>query len=208
MNIEFMKYRALSLVIMLWFVTCSIFLFINMPFIYTSVVQILNVQHDIKMSLGEISDNYLLIIRYLQSFFIRDMQTTLPINNVVKVHFGDVKRLILLNNVFMVVMTPLLIKLLIKLRKTHLLWIFKSSFKQIYGCFVFIFVFAIIDFNDAFIYFHKILFRNNDWIFNAKKEPIIILFPDQYFMIGFAFIFIFVTVFYLMLLRFINKSKQ
>ncbi|MCX8743019.1 TIGR01906 family membrane protein [Lactobacillus sp. B3795] len=208
MNIEFMKYRALSLVIILWFITCSIFLFMNMPFIYTSVAHVLNVQHDIKMSSGQISDNYLLIIRYLQSFFISDMQTTLPINNVEKVHFGDVRRLILLNNLFMVVMTPIVIKILIRLRKNRLLWFLKSAFRQIYGCFVFLFVFALIDFNDAFIFFHKILFRNNDWIFNAKKEPIIILFPDQYFMIGFAFIFIFVTVFYLILLRCINRSTQ
>lgn len=203
-----MKYRALSLVIILWFVTCSIFLFMNMPFIYTSVVHVLNVQHDIKMSSGQIRDNYLLIIRYLQSFFIIDMQTTLPINNVVKEHFWDVRRLILLNNLFMVIMTPIVIKTLIRLRKNRFLWLLKLSFRQIYGCFVFLFVFALIDFNDAFIFFHKILFRNNDWIFNAKKEPIIILFPDQYFMIGFAFIFIFVTVFYLILLRFINRSTQ
>lgn len=208
LNIEFMKYRALSLVIILWFVTCSIFLFMNMPFIYTSVVHVLNVQHDIKMSSGQIRDNYLLIIRYLQSFFIIDMQTTLPINNVVKEHFGDVRRLILLNNLFMVIMTPIVIKTLIRLRKNRFLWLLKLSFRQIYGCFVFLFVFALIDFNDAFIFFHKILFRNNDWIFNAKKEPIIILFPDQYFMIGFAFIFIFVTLFYLILLRFINRSTQ
>ena len=119
LNIEFMKYRALSLVIILWFVTCSIFLFMNMPFIYTSVVHVLNVQHDIKMSSGQIRDNYLLIIRYLQSFFIIDMQTTLPINNVVKEHFGDVRRLILLNNLFMVIMTPIVIKTLIRLRKNR-----------------------------------------------------------------------------------------
>lgn len=203
-----MKYRALSLVILLWFVTCSIFLFMNMPFIYTSVVHLLNVQHDIKMSSGQIRDNYQLIIRYLQSFFIDDMQTTLPINSVVKTHFGDVRRLVLLNNMFMVVMTPILIKILVKLRENKLLWLLKQSFKQIYSFFVFVCIFALIDFNDAFIFFHKLLFRNNDWIFNAKKEPIIILFPDQYFMIGFAFIFIFVTVCYLILLRFINKSNQ
>ncbi|WP_373301486.1 TIGR01906 family membrane protein [Apilactobacillus nanyangensis] len=208
LNIEFMKYRAISLVIILWFVTCSVFLFMNMPFIYTSVVHVLNVQHDIKMSSEQISDNYLLIIRYLQSFFISNMQTTLPINNVVRIHFGDVRKLILINNLFMVVMTPLVIKLLIKLRKNRLLWLLKSALKQIYSCFVFIAVFALIDFNDTFIFFHKILFRNNDWIFNAKKEPIILLFPDQYFMIGFIFIFIFVTVFYLILLRFINESMQ
>lgn len=208
LNIEFMKYRALSLVIILWFVTCSIFLFMNMPFIYTSVVHVLNVQHDIKMSSRQISDNYLLIIRYLQSFFISDMQTTLPINNVVRIHFRDVRGLILLNNLFMVVMTPIVIKILIILRKNHFLWILKSALRQIYGCSVFLFVFALIDFNDAFIFFHKIIFRNNDWIFNAKKEPIIILFPDQYFMIGFVFVFIFVTVFYLILFRFINRSTQ
>lgn len=208
LNIEFMKYRAISLVIIIWFVTCSIFLYINMPFIYTSVIHWLNVQNDIKMSPDQISKNYLLIIRYLQSFFVDDMKTTIPINNVVKTHFSDVRSLILLNNLFMVIMTPILIRLLAKLRKKRLLWFLKSIFKQIYSLFIFFCVFALIDFNDAFIFFHKVLFRNNDWIFNEKKEPIIILFPNQYFMIGFVFIFVCVTFFYLIFLRFINKSEQ
>ncbi|CAI2587619.1 hypothetical protein AKUA2003_05640 [Apilactobacillus kunkeei] len=208
MNIEFMKYRALSLVIILWFVTCSIFLFMNMPFIYTLVVHVLNVKNDIKMSSSQINENYLLIIRYLQSFFIRNMQTTLPINDIVRIHFGDVRKLIIANNLFMVILTPIVLKILVKLRQNNLLWILKAMIKQIYALFVFICVFALIDFNDAFIFFHRILFRNNDWIFDAKKEPIIILFPDQYFMIGFAFIFIVVTLFYITLLRFINKTEQ
>ncbi len=208
LNIEFMKYRALSLVIILWFVTCSIFLFMNMPFIYTLVVHVLNVKNDIKMSSSQINENYLLIIRYLQSFFIRNMQTTLPINDIVRIHFGDVRKLIIANNLFMVILTPIVLKILVKLRQNNLLWILKAMIKQIYALFVFICVFALIDFNDAFIFFHRILFRNNDWIFDAKKEPIIILFPDQYFMIGFAFIFIVVTLFYITLLRFINKTEQ
>lgn len=203
-----MKYRAISLVIIMWFVTCSIFLFMNMPFIYTSVVHLLNVQNDIKMSSDQISKNYLLIIRYLQSFFVNNMKTTIPINNVVKTHFSDVRRLVLLNNLFMVIMTPILIRVLSELRKNRLLWLLKSTFKQIYSFFIFFCIFALMDFSDAFIFFHKVLFRNNDWIFNVKKEPIIILFPDQYFMIGFVFIFVCVTFFYLILLRFINKSEQ
>jgi len=39
-----------------------------------------------------------------------------------------------------------------------------------------------VDFNDFFIDFHKILFRNNDWLFDPSLDPIITALPDTFFL--------------------------
>lgn len=41
---------------------------------------------------------------------------------------------------------------------------------------------CIIDFDGLFIMFHKIVFSNDDWIFDPKTDPIINLLPETYFM--------------------------
>ena len=42
-------------------------------------------------------------------------------------------------------------------------------------------VILLVSFNNAFIYFHKILFTNNLWLLDPKKDLLINLFPQQFF---------------------------
>lgn len=39
----------------------------------------------------------------------------------------------------------------------------------------------LINFSTVFIRFHRIMFRNRDWIFAPAREPIILLMPEQFF---------------------------
>ncbi|MCI8608510.1 MAG: TIGR01906 family membrane protein [Firmicutes bacterium] len=39
-----------------------------------------------------------------------------------------------------------------------------------------------VSWENAFVLMHKILFRNDFWLFNAKTDPIIRVLPDQFFM--------------------------
>ena len=39
-----------------------------------------------------------------------------------------------------------------------------------------------IDFSKAFVIFHKIMFRNDDWIFSQYEDPIILFLPESFFM--------------------------
>lgn len=43
-------------------------------------------------------------------------------------------------------------------------------------------ILASIDFSKAFVLFHQIVFRNNDWIFDARYDPIILILPEPFFM--------------------------
>jgi len=39
-----------------------------------------------------------------------------------------------------------------------------------------------IDFSKAFIIFHKIMFRNDDWLFSPYEDPIIMFLPERFFL--------------------------
>lgn len=41
---------------------------------------------------------------------------------------------------------------------------------------------SIIDFDTLFLLFHKVVFNNNDWLFDPNTDPIINLLPEAYFL--------------------------
>lgn len=47
-----------------------------------------------------------------------------------------------------------------------------------------------VDFDGFFVIFHKILFRNNDWLFDPSLDPIIDVLPDEFFAQCFALFFV------------------
>jgi len=46
---------------------------------------------------------------------------------------------------------------------------------------VFVTLFSIISFDTLFVLFHKLMFNNDDWIFNPATDPIIDMLPENYF---------------------------
>ena len=64
---------------------------------------------------------------------------------------------------------------------------------------------ASINFDRAFTLFHQIVFRNNDWLFNYRTDPIILILPEDFFM--HCFILIIVVVWILCLINYIIGKK-
>lgn len=188
------KYYLYSLIILAWLVCLSVFLFMNLSIIYLTTIKILNIPESIHISMEGVSNNYTNIIRYLESPFINQLHTVIPVNEVVTRHFRDVKTLLMANNVLMIILTLITVKVIRRLSFSNKLWMLKMPLKSIYILFTSLMLFSVVDFNDAFVFMHKLLFRNQDWIFDEKKEPIINLFPSQYFMIGFIFVFLLVSI--------------
>ena len=157
--------------------------------------------------MASVSNNYTNIIRYLQSPFINQMHTVIPVNEVVIRHFRDVKTLLMISNTLMIILTLIAVKLIKRLSFANKLWLLKMPLRSTYMLFTFLILFSVVDFNDAFVFMHKLLFRNQDWIFDEKKEPIINLFPSQYFMVGFIFIFLLVSIGMVLILNKIKKDS-
>lgn len=201
------KYYLYSLMILAWLVCLSVFLFMNLSIIYLTTIKILNIPASIHISMASVSNNYTNIIRYLQSPFINQMHTVIPVNEVVIRHFRDVKTLLMISNTLMIILTLIAVKLIKRLSFANKLWLLKMPLRSTYMLFTFLILFSVVDFNDAFVFMHKLLFRNQDWIFDEKKEPIINLFPSQYFMVGFIFIFLLVSIGMVLILNKIKKDS-
>lgn len=193
--------------ILAWLVCLSVFLFMNLSIIYLITIKILNIPASIHISMASVSNNYTNIIRYLQSPFINQMHTAIPVNEVVIRHFRDVKTLLMISNTLMIILTLIAVKLIKRLSFANKLWLLKMPLRSTYMLFTFLILFSVVDFNDAFVFMHKLLFRNQDWIFDEKKEPIINLFPSQYFMVGFIFIFLLVSIGMVLILNKIKKDS-
>ncbi len=54
---------------------------------------------------------------------------------------------------------------------------------------------CMIDFDSAFIVFHKIFFRNDYWIFDVRYDPVITILPQDFFMYCFISIIIIILLF-------------
>ncbi|CAH0418463.1 TIGR01906 family membrane protein [Periweissella ghanensis] len=104
-------------------------------------------------------------------------------------HFREVKHLFLINYlVLLVTIWPsgLFIKKLHRQQEQwRLLWPLQAVFA---GIFILL-ALMIMQFNQFFIAFHKILFRNNDWIFYPVQDPIINALPESYFNQSFTLFF-------------------
>lgn len=109
-------------------------------------------------------------------------------------HFREVKKLFLINYIILlitIIPSILFIKNLYKKQQQwRLLWPLQAVFAVI---FVVVTV-MIMQFNQFFITFHKLLFRNNDWIFYPVQDPIINALPESYFNQSFGLFFVLVSL--------------
>lgn len=126
-----------------------------------------------------------------------------------RIHFQEVKTIFEVIQVSMLISGIISIVLLIKrfkekeyrfLRLTGIITILIPS---ILGFLV------AIDFDQAFIIFHKLFFRNDFWIFDYRTDPVITILPETFFMHCFILIVLIIVVFTLLCLIFYRyKQKQ
>ncbi len=144
-------------------------------------------------------DNYKRVIYYVQNPFIKELKfNNLPMSEFGRIHFFEVKRIFVMLYVFSVIFIGVIIfKVLTNksndLRK-RLIANFNSGVNIMAVIFIFVGAISAKDFSKAFIYFHKIFFRNNYWIFDPITDPIINALPEEFFMIELMIIIILLVV--------------
>lgn len=184
---------VLAILIILWSFSISVFILLHFTELY--IITIKWVDISINVNLTELNKNFNYISEYLQSPFIHTMHNLIAVDHSGREHFREVKQLILMNNISMIILTFFLTKKLYKLKQDRCLWVIMNELKIVYVSLMVICIFGLLDFNDLFILFHRILFfSTSNWIFNVKTNPIINVFPEEYFMICFVFVYICITI--------------
>lgn len=133
-----------------------------------------------------IIENYNILIQYQSMFYFGALE--LPdfvMSSGGEIHFEEVKNLFIVIQLVCIVTGILAIRFIYKAIKTGEILFLKLASKLSIIIPVVLGGVCMIDFDKAFIIFHKIFFRNDYWIFDATTDPIITILPQDFFMYGF-----------------------
>lgn len=154
----------------------------------------------VQMTAGKIGHNFLILMNYL----INPLETKLSMPDFPSSasglhHFAEVK------NLFMLVffLTIILIPFIIRFIKENLSLVFHNGLRVVMLFPLAIGVIAwLIGFDQFFVAFHEVLFRDNSWLFDPATDPIISVLPEQFFMHSFLiFLLIYELIFFVIYRR-------
>lgn len=154
----------------------------------------------VQMTAGKIGHNFLILMNYL----INPLETKLSMPDFPSSasglhHFAEVK------NLFMLVffLTIILIPFIIRFIKENLSLVFHNALRVVMLFPLAIGVIAwLIGFDQFFVAFHEVLFRDNSWLFDPATDPIISVLPEQFFMHSFLiFLLIYELIFFVIYRR-------
>jgi integral membrane protein (TIGR01906 family) len=158
-------------------------------------------------------DNYKRVISYVQNPFNNELVLNrIPMSNFGRIHFFEVKRifiaLYIMSIIFIIIMIFKIITNKNKGLGKKLVENLNNSVNIMALIFVSVSIMAMIDFDKAFYYFHKMFFRNDYWIFDSKADPIINALPEEFFAIELILIICLLLLFTLVIKILNLKNKK
>jgi len=195
----------IGLLFTLLFISIAVVITINFRPLYYLDVKFLKIEAFSGLSKHDILRNYNTLIDYSSPFFKGNLVfPTLPASNSGLSHFADVKRIFTFFYILgAITLIPSIIIIIKKAKYREYSYLRVTSITAIVLPLL-LGILMSINFDKAFILFHKIAFRNNDWLFDPSTDPVINILPDQFFMhcailmilIVFLFSIIFFAVYY------------
>lgn len=173
----------IGLLFALFFISAGVILAVNFRPLYYYDIKHLDIAKTSGIEASVIKENYDVLIDYNSPFFKGELNfPTLPSSAPALEHFREVKNLFLSFYYICAVTAILLLVIILYKKKTRdYSYLFPSGVTVIVLPSL-VAAACAINFDELFIVFHKIFFRNNYWLFDPATDPIINLLPDTYFM--------------------------
>ncbi len=195
-----------ALILSLFIISAAVVITVFFKPLYYFDIDFLNIDTFVGMSKDIIKHNYDILIQY-QSLFYKG-ELLLPdfvMSETGRIHFVEVKRIFEAIQILFIV-TGLLSLLIVLKNKGNILYLKLTSVLTV-GIPTVIGLLASIDFDVAFVIFHKIFFRNDYWIFDYRTDPVIMILPQDFFMHCFIMIVVLIIVGSL-ITYFVYKKKE
>lgn len=126
--------------------------------------------------------DYYKIVGYLCGFGQSKLRFNyLPMSRQASQHFADVQGLIHGGEIVTIISLLIFWGLFRVQKKRYRLWQLISLYKQLIVLIGVIAVLIVISFQDSFLWFHEHVFDNENWVFNVKTDPIILLLNQSFF---------------------------
>lgn len=186
---------ALSWVVALWIITTAILIVIHMRWLYDLDITWLKIDEATGFSREILNRNYGVLIDYLSPFYRGELHLPDFIMSASgSHHFKEVKDIV---NIVYGLWT------ISGIGSFVILWSYwkKRIYTFLKTCVVSTLLLptivgfvASLDFNMAFILFHRIIFNNDDWMFDPRYDPVINILPEAFFMHALIMIIIVIIV--------------
>ncbi len=194
-----LKESCYTLGLFLTIVAFSIALTINFKPLYYYFVDQEQLYRLAGMSRYELLAQYGKLLNYLNFPWIGRLQLKFAMSQNGMGHFVDCKKLFLFDYVVLLATLPFAVKYVYNLAKQARFWTLINPIRWLFSLIFVLTVLMIANFNAFFVVFHKILFRNANWLFDPVTDPIINVLPEEFFMACFVFCLIIIIVLCLIL---------
>lgn len=184
-----------SLSLMIFIISFAIVLTVFFKPLYYSDIDRLKIDMTSGLSIATIKENYDVLIHYQSIFYQGSL--ILPdfiMSNGGRIHFEEVKIIFEVIQVLMIFSGICSIILIYQQYQKNEFRFLKLTALITIIIPIVLASLAAIDFNQAFILFHKIVFRNDYWIFDVRTDPVISILPEAFFMHCFIMIIMIVVI--------------
>lgn len=174
---------GIGLLFALFFISAGVILAVNFRPLYYYDIKHLNIEKTSGIEASVIKENYDVLIDYNSPFYKGKLEfPTLPSSAPALEHFKEVKHIFVsFYYIFAVTALLLLAVILYKRKVKDYTYLFPSGI-TVLALPLIIALACAINFDQLFIVFHKIFFRNDYWLFDPATDPIINLLPDTFFL--------------------------
>lgn len=173
----------LALALTLFIISAAVVVTLNFRPLYYLDVDLLHISETSGLPREEILENYNALIDYNSIFGTKTLVfPTLAMSETGRIHFEEVKNVFAFFEITLIVSGALILAGVIyrhfKKNPGYLLLsgILTVALPLVLG------VLIALNWQTVFVLFHKIVFRNDYWIFDAATDPVITILPDAFFM--------------------------
>lgn len=182
-NVNLIFDIGIGVVWTLFLISLGLILAINLRPLYYANIHWFQLDKYSGLSINEIKSNYNALIDYCSPFYYGALKFPTLRSSVSGIsHFKEVKVLFQFFYIMFLISSIFLLSVITWKRKQNNYQYLKVSSITAIILPIITLMGCSIDFDTTFVIFHKIFFRNDDWIFDPYTDPIIELLPEEYFL--------------------------
>lgn len=164
--------------------------------LYAFDIDYLNIPKYVGLSKEQILENYRILLTYLNiPWFLALDMPDFPSSASGLFHFFEVKKLFMLDYLILIFSGMGTLWFVRHLNRRRESWRLLPYFRQGTLIPLAILLALLVSFDTLFVFFHKVFFNNDAWLFNATTDPIILALPAEFFMHSFLLAFGLIEVF-------------
>lgn len=172
-----------AFVLFLFVLSFSVTFTLNFRPLYYMDIELLDIEWESGIPKDEIRENYDVLIDYNSMFTDEELQfPTLAMSETGKIHFEEVKVIFVLFQKTALITAILGLLLILPQKKRGGGRYLKYTGVITIVIPVLLGLLIAVNWDRAFVLFHKIAFDNDYWIFDPETDPVITILPDAFFL--------------------------